>query len=98
MDCQIFINLFESLKKKAKKKYHSEKVSKYKHAATKTWSIMKGLVYSLSHQTFPEELLSMKLIFLMSVKLQMNLTLSLQTSGANWQVKFQMLQEPSNPT
>ena len=44
MDCQIFINLFESLKKKAKKKYYSEKVSKYKHAATKTWSIMKGLV------------------------------------------------------
>ena len=34
----------------------------------------------------------MKLIFLMSVKLQMNLTLSLQTSGENWQVKFGMLQ------
>ena len=28
----------------------------------------------------------------MSVKLQMNLTLLLQTSGVNWQVKFEMLQ------
>ena len=46
----------------------------------------------LSHETFQKELLSMKLIFLMSVKLQMNLTLSLQTSGENWQVKFGMLQ------
>ena len=45
-----------------------------------------------------EELLSMKLIFLINVKLQMNLTLSLQTSGVNWQIKFQMLQQPSNPT
>ena len=52
----------------------------------------------LSHQTFREELLSIKLIFLINVKLQMNLTFSLQTSGVNWQVKFQMLQQPSNPT
>ena len=37
-------NLFESLKKKAKKKYYSEKISKYKHDAKKTWSIMKELV------------------------------------------------------
>ena len=44
MDCQIFINLFESLKKKAKKKYYSEKISKYKHDAKKTWSIMKELI------------------------------------------------------
>ena len=29
---------------------------------------------------------------------QMNLMLSSQTSGVNWQVKLQMLQEPSNPT
>ena len=29
-------NLFESLKKKAKKKYYSEKISKYKHDAKKT--------------------------------------------------------------
>ena len=28
-------NLFESLKKKAKKKYYSEKISKYKHDAKK---------------------------------------------------------------
>ena len=37
-------NLFESLKKKAKKKFYSEKVSKYKHDAKKTWCIMKELV------------------------------------------------------
>ena len=66
----------------------------------KTWSIIKELIgkIKLSHQTFQEELLSMKLIFLINVKLQMNLTLSLQTSGVNWQVKFEMLQQPSNPT
>ena len=52
---------------------------------------------SLSHQIFQEELLSMKLIFLMNVKLQINSTLSLQTSGVNWQVKF-LFQQPSNPT
>ena len=34
----------------------------------------------------------------MKIKLQMNLMLSLQTSGVNWQVKFQMLQQPLNPT
>ena len=37
-------NLFESLKKKAKKKYYSEKISKYKHDSKKTWSIMKELI------------------------------------------------------
>ena len=40
----------------------------------------------------------MKLIFLMNVKLQINLTLSLQISGVNWQKKIQMFQQPSNPT
>ena len=34
----------------------------------------------------------------MTVKLQMNLTLSLKTLAVNWQVKFQMLQQPSKPT
>ena len=37
-------NLFESIKKKAKKKHYSEKISKYKHDAKKTWSIMKELI------------------------------------------------------
>ena len=37
-------SLFESLKKKAKKKYYSEQISKYKHDAKKTWSIMKELI------------------------------------------------------
>ena len=37
-------NLFESLKKRAKKKYYSEKISKYKHDAKKAWSIMKELI------------------------------------------------------
>ena len=37
-------NLFESLKKKAMKKYYSEKISKYKHDAKKAWSIMKELI------------------------------------------------------
>ena len=37
-------NLFENLKKKAKKKYYSDKISKYKHDAKKTWSIMKELI------------------------------------------------------
>ena len=42
--CNSYKNLFESLKKKAKKKFYSEKVSKYKHDAKKTWCIMKELV------------------------------------------------------
>ena len=37
-------NLFETLKKKAKEKYYSKKVSKYKHDATKRRNIMKELV------------------------------------------------------
>ena len=44
MAYKSYKNLFESLKKKAKKKYYSEKISKYKHDAKKTWSIMKELV------------------------------------------------------
>ena len=39
-----------------------------------------------------------ELIFLMNVKLQINLTLSLQISGVNWQKNIQMFQQPSNPT
>ena len=44
MTYKSYKNLFESLKKKAKKKYHSEKISKYKHDAKKSWSIMKELI------------------------------------------------------
>ena len=36
--------------------------------------------------------------YLMNVQLQMNLMLSSGTSGVNWQVKFQMVQQSSNPT
>ena len=41
---KLYKNIFESLKKKAKKKYYSEKISKYKHDDKKIWSIMKELV------------------------------------------------------
>ena len=44
MAYKSYENLFESLKKKAKKKYYSEKICKYKHDAKKTWSIMKELI------------------------------------------------------
>ena len=44
MAYKAYRNLFESLKKKAKKKYCSEKIFKYKHDAKKAWSIMKELV------------------------------------------------------
>ena len=44
MAYKSYKNLFESLKKKAKKKYYSEKISKYKHDTEKTWSIMKELI------------------------------------------------------
>ena len=44
MAYKSYKNLFEGLKKKAKKKYYSEKISKYKHDAKKTWSIMKELI------------------------------------------------------
>ena len=36
--------------------------------------------------------------YLMNAELQMNLMLSSKTLGVNWQVKFQMVQQPSNPT
>ena len=44
MAYKSYENLFESLKKKAKKKYYSEIISKYKNDAKKTWSIMKELI------------------------------------------------------
>ena len=44
MAYKSYKNLFEGLKKKAKKKFYSEKISKYKHDAKKTWSIMKELI------------------------------------------------------
>ena len=44
MAYKSYKNLFESLKKKAKKKYYSEKISRYKSGAKKTWSIMKELI------------------------------------------------------
>ena len=61
---------------------------------------MKDLVEKIKPKssTIQEELLSIELVFLMNVKLHMSLTLSLQTSGVNWQVKFQNLQQPLYPT
>ena len=62
---------------------------------------MKELIgkIKLKSSNLPKkELLSLKLIYLMDVKLQMNLTLSLQAPGVNWKVKFQMTQQPSNST
>ena len=61
---------------------------------------MKELVEKIKPKssTIQEELLSIELVFLMNVKLHMSLTLSLQTSGVNWQVKFQNLQQPLHPT
>ena len=45
MALKSYKNPFESLKKRAKKKYYSEKISKCcKHDAKKTWSIMKELI------------------------------------------------------
>ena len=61
---------------------------------------MKELVEKIKPKssTIQEEFLSIELVFLMNVKLHMSLTLSLQTSGVNWQVKFQNLQQPLYPT
>ena len=61
---------------------------------------MKELVEKIKPKssTIQEELLSIELVFLMNVKLHMSLTLSSQTSGVNWQVKFQNLQQPLYPT
>ena len=61
---------------------------------------MKDLVEKIKPKssTIQEELLSIELVFLMNVKLHMSLTLSLQTPGVNWQVKFQNLQQPLYPT
>ena len=44
MTYKSYKNIVESLKKKAKKKYYSEKISKYKYDAKKPWSIIKELV------------------------------------------------------
>ena len=54
----LYKNLFESLKKKVKKKYYSEKISEYKHDAKKTWSIMKELVgkIKLKSSNFPRRI------------------------------------------
>ena len=58
MAYKSYKNLFESLKKKAKKKYYSEKISKYKHDAKKTWSIMKELIgkIKLKSSNFPRRI------------------------------------------
>ena len=44
MAYKSFKNFFESLKKKSKEKCYSEKISRYKNYAKKTWSIMKELI------------------------------------------------------
>ena len=44
MAYKSYEDLFESLKKKAKKKYYSEKISKYKHDDKQTCSVMKELI------------------------------------------------------
>ena len=51
-------NLFESLKKKAEKKYYSEKISKYRNDAKKTWSIMQEIIgkIKLKSSNFPRRI------------------------------------------
>ena len=41
---KVYNNLFETIKRKAKKKYYSEKLLKFKGDAKKTWSVMKELI------------------------------------------------------
>ena len=86
------------------KDYCRELVFAYSQQSGSRWCPWMSECKSLATQLHPldkhplNKQLSMKLILLMKVKLQMNLRLSLQTLRVIGLVKFQMLQQPSNPT
>ena len=44
MKRHIKLNLFETIKKRSKKKFYSEKLQKFKGDAKKTWSVMKEIL------------------------------------------------------
>ena len=42
---KIYKNLFETIKRRSKKKFYSEKFQKIKGDAKKTWSVMKEMCF-----------------------------------------------------
>ena len=90
MAYKSYKNLFEILKKKAKKKYCSEKISKYKHGAQKTWSIMKELVEKirLKSSNLPRKITANEIDFVDERKVSNEFNAFFTNTGVNWQVKF----------
>ena len=41
---KIYKNLFETIKRRSKKKFYSEKLQKFRGDAEKTWIVMKGIL------------------------------------------------------
>ena len=100
MAYKSYKNLFEILKKKAKKKYYSEKISKYKHGAQETWSIMKELAGKIRFQAsnLPRKITVNEVDIVDERKISNEFNAFFTNIGGKLASKSQMLQQPSNPT
>ena len=66
---ETYKNLFETIKRRSKKKFYLEKLQKFKGDAKKTWSVLRYLESApQNRQLFQLKLLSTKLTFLIQNK------------------------------
>ena len=63
---KTYKNLFETIKRKSKKNYHSEKILSFKGDAKKTWKTMKDLIgkAEMNKSSLPQKIRVKKLTYL----------------------------------
>ena len=91
---KTYKNLFETIKRRSKKKVYSEKLQKFKGDAEKTRSVMKEILgkCNTKSSTLPTKITVNKIGIFDTKKELMNSINFLQTLKLIWKIKFQMHQ------
>ena len=91
---KTYKNLFETIKRRSKKKVYSEKLQKFKGDAEKTRSVMKEILgkCNTKSSTLPTKITVNKIDIFDTKKELMNSINFLQTLKLIWKIKFQMHQ------
>ena len=91
---KTYKNLFETTKKRSKKKFYSEKLQKVKGDARKTWGAMKEILEKCTTKssTLPTKITVNKTDIFDAAKTADEFKIFLQTLELIWQTKFQMHQ------
>ena len=91
---KTYKNLFETTKKRSKKKFYSEKLQKVKGDARKTWGAMNEILEKCTTKssTLPTKITVNKTDIFDAAKTADEFKIFLQTLELIWQTKFQMHQ------